>query len=190
MTALSGRPPPALARGAIWDSRGLPRVGTGLPADTLRGMPRRSSVVAGFLIASLALAAAEQDAPSRPDGGPGEQVIIARANAARDSWWAYRALEKPVAPAVRDAAWVRNEIDRFILAPIEAAGLAPAPEASRETLIRRATYDLTGLPPTPEEVAAFVADRSPDAYERLDDRLLSSPHYGEKWARHWLDLVR
>ena len=122
--------------------------------------------------------------------GLSEDTIVQRATAARDSWWAYRELRKPAAPEVRDAAWCRNEIDRFILARIEQKGLRPAGEADREALIRRASFDLTGLPPSPEEVASFVADRSPDAYERLVDRLLASPHYGEKWARHWLDLVR
>jgi hypothetical protein len=123
-------------------------------------------------------------------GGLSEDTIIRRATTARESWWAYRPLAKPAAPAMRDAAWARNDIDRFILAKLEAKGLAPAPEADRATLIRRASFDLTGLPPTPEELDAFVADESPDAYERLIDRLLASPHYGEKWARHWLDLVR
>jgi hypothetical protein len=85
---------------------------------------------------------------------------------------------------------VRNAIDAFVLARLEKAGLHPAPEADRRTLIRRVTFDLTGLPPTPEEVAAFVADTSPDAYERLVDRLLASLHYGERWAQHWLDVVR
>ena len=139
-------------------------------------------------------------APLRDDDKPAaekglsEDTVVRRATAARDSWWAYRELAKPAAPRVRDevrgAAWVRNDIDRFILARIEAKGLRPATELSREALIRRASYDLTGLPPTPEETAAFVADQSPDAYERLIDRLLASPHYGEKWARHWLDIVR
>ena len=127
-----------------------------------------------------------------------DELLVQKATAARDSWYAYQELIKPAAPAVRDGAWCRNDIDRFILAPIEASGeaagasaaLHPAPQASRETLIRRATYDLTGLPPTPEEVDAFVKDPSTDAYERLVDRLLASPHYGEKWARHWLDLMR
>ena len=119
-----------------------------------------------------------------------EATILARAKAARDSWWAYKALEKPAAPAVRDAAWCRSDIDRFILARLEERGLKPAPEADRAALIRRASFDLTGLPPTPAEVDAFVADRAPDAYERLVDRLLASPHYGEKWGRHWLDLMR
>ncbi|MEI7878976.1 MAG: DUF1549 domain-containing protein, partial [Planctomycetota bacterium] len=135
-----------------------------------------------------------------------DELLVQKATAARDSWYAYQELVKPAAPVVRDGAWCRNDIDRFILAPIEAAGeaagkaegkgagasaaLHPAPQASRETLIRRATYDLTGLPPTPEEVDAFVKDPSADAYERIVDRLLASPHYGEKWARHWLDLMR
>ena len=84
----------------------------------------------------------------------------------------------------------RNEIDHFIQATLAAKGLAPSPEADRRTLIRRATYDLTGLPPTAEEVDAFLADTSPNAFEVLIDRLLQSPHYGEHWGRHWLDVVR
>ncbi len=119
-----------------------------------------------------------------------EETIIKRAEAARDSWWAYKELVAPAVPAVRNDAWCRSDIDRFLLAKLEAKGLVPAPEADRVALIRRAALDLTGLPPTPEEIDAFVADASPDAYERLLDRLLASPHYGEKWGRHWLDLVR
>ena len=91
---------------------------------------------------------------------------------------------------MKDRSGIRNPIDAFILARLEAEGLRPAPEADRVTLIRRLTYDLTGLPPTPEEVDAFLADAAHDAYERLVDRLLASPQYGEHWARHWLDLVR
>src|SRR5262245_54044387 len=86
--------------------------------------------------------------------------------------------------------WSRNPIDRFVLQGLLDKGLTPAPEADRRSLIRRATFDLTGLPPTPEEIATFLADQSPDAYERLIDRLLASPRYGQRWARHWLDLVR
>jgi hypothetical protein len=93
-------------------------------------------------------------------------------------------------PRVRDAAWVRTPIDAFVLAALEAKGLAPAAEAPKETLLRRASLDLTGLPPSPEEVDAFLADRSPRAFEGAVDRLLASPHYGERWARHWLDLAR
>ncbi|MFG0260037.1 MAG: DUF1549 domain-containing protein, partial [Phycisphaerales bacterium JB041] len=107
-----------------------------------------------------------------------------------DSSWSYEPIVRPAVPVVRDRAWVQNSIDAFVLARLEDAGLRPAAAADRRTLIRRATYDLTGLPPTPEEVRAFVEDESPDAYERLVDRLLASPHYGEKWGRHWLDLVR
>ena len=89
-----------------------------------------------------------------------------------------------------DANWARNPIDRFIQATLAKHGLSPAPEADRRTLIRRLSFDLTGLPPARDEVAAFLADPAPDAYERLVDRLLASPRYGERWARHWLDLVR
>ena len=104
--------------------------------------------------------------------------------------WAFQPVRRPAVPAVKDGAWPRNPVDSFVLARLEAKGLRPNPPASRRELIRRAYYDLTGLPPTPAEVEAFVADPRPDAYERLLDRLLESPHYGETWGRHWLDLVR
>ena len=104
--------------------------------------------------------------------------------------WAYVKPVRPGAPKVKNRAWVRNTIDRFVLARLEREGLEPSPEASRETLIRRLTLDLIGLPPTPGEVDAFVEDQRPLAYERLVDRLLSSPRYGERWARPWLDLAR
>ena len=86
--------------------------------------------------------------------------------------------------------WARNPIDRFILARLEQAGLAPSPEADPATLLRRVSLDLIGLPPSPDEIDAFLADRSPDAYERAVDRLLASPHFGERWARPWLDQAR
>ncbi|NDC53068.1 MAG: DUF1553 domain-containing protein [Planctomycetia bacterium] len=104
--------------------------------------------------------------------------------------WAFVAPRRPAPPEVRQAAWVRNPIDRFVLAKIEAAGLAPAPEAERATLIRRLYADLVGLPPAPGEVDAFVADERPEAYEILVDRLLASPHYGERMALPWLDAAR
>jgi hypothetical protein len=104
--------------------------------------------------------------------------------------WAYTTPRKPPLPAVRDRSWVINPIDAFVLARLEAQGLAPGRRADRLTLLRRVTFDLTGLPPTPAEQEAFLADDAPDAYERLVDRLLASPHYGERWAHHWLDLVR
>jgi cytochrome c553 len=105
-------------------------------------------------------------------------------------FWSFRPVVRPEAPKVRDAAWVRNPIDAFVLAGLEEKGFAPAPAADKAQLLRRAYYDLTGLPPTPAEVDAFLADASPDAYEKVVDRLLASPRYGEKWGRHWLDLVR
>ncbi len=104
--------------------------------------------------------------------------------------WAYVRPVRPSLPEVKDVAWVRNTIDRFVLERLEQEGLEPSPEASRETLIRRLTLDLIGLPPTPEEVDAFVEDERPLAYERLVERLLASPRYGERWARPWLDLAR
>jgi mono/diheme cytochrome c family protein len=112
------------------------------------------------------------------------------AGAVWQSHWAFRSPLPQQPPAVKNEAWVRNGIDAFILRRLEDARLSPAPPADKLALIRRAYYDLTGLPPTPEEVDAFVADTSADAYEKLVDRLLASPHYGEKWGRHWLDLVR
>ncbi len=110
------------------------------------------------------------------------------ANAAKH--WAYQPVSRPAIPKVKNSAWVRNPIDAFVLAKLEAKGLAPTAPADRVALIRRATYDLTGLPPAPAEVDQFVKDTSPQAYEALLDRLLESPHYGEKWGRSWLDVVR
>jgi hypothetical protein len=104
--------------------------------------------------------------------------------------WAYVKPKRWPLPAVKDLAWARNAIDYFILARLEQEGLKPSPEADRETLIRRVSFDLTGLPPTAQEVDAFLADKSPDAYEKVVDRLLASPHYGEHQARPWLDLAR
>jgi hypothetical protein len=104
--------------------------------------------------------------------------------------WAFAAPVRPSPPAVQKDEWVRNPIDRFVLAKLETEGMSPSPEADRVTLIKRLFIDLTGLPPTPEEVDAFVADTEPDAYERLVDRLLDSPHYGERMALTWLDAAR
>ncbi|HEY7311603.1 MAG TPA: PSD1 and planctomycete cytochrome C domain-containing protein [Gemmataceae bacterium] len=108
----------------------------------------------------------------------------------RGKHWAFQPIRRPTEPAVKNADWCRNPIDRFILARLEKQGIAPSPEADRATLLRRVSLDLTGLPPTPKEIDDFLADRRPDAYERVVDRLLSSPHYGERWGRHWLDLAR
>ncbi len=104
-------------------------------------------------------------------------------------YWAFQPIVKAAVPALENAARVRTPIDSFILAKLRTAGLDFAPEADKRTLIRRVTLDLIGLPPTPEEVDAFLADKAPDAYEKVVDRLLASPAYGERWARHWLDVV-
>jgi hypothetical protein len=104
--------------------------------------------------------------------------------------WAFIPPRRPVPPAVRTPGWVRNPIDRFVLARLEQAGLKPSPEAEPTTLLRRLSLDLVGLPPTPEQVDAFLADRSPDRDERAVDRLMVSPHFGERWARPWLDQSR
>ena len=105
-------------------------------------------------------------------------------------YWAYRPLKRPQVPSVEASALISNPIDAFILAKLEANSLTPATPASKLTLIRRVYYDLTGLPPSPEAVEAFLNDTAPDAYEKRIDKLLKSPRYGEKWGRHWLDLVR
>ncbi len=108
----------------------------------------------------------------------------------RTKHWAYQPPKRPEPPAVKHEAWARNPIDRFVLARLESEGLLPSPETDKATLIRRVTLDLTGLLPTVEEVDAFLADNSPDAYGQVVERLLASPHYGEQWGRHWLDAAR
>lgn len=119
----------------------------------------------------------------------GLRLAPAEEKPAKPEHWSYRPLVQSAAPGVKDAGWGRNPVDAFILAKLESQGMKPSPEADRRTLIRRVYFDLTGLPPTPAEVRAFLDDASPDAYEKLVDRLLASPRYGERWARHWIDLV-
>ena len=121
-----------------------------------------------------------------------DKAAPSKAELAR-SHWAFQSIRKPAVPAVKDAArWAQSDIDRFVLAKLEAAGLAPSPISSRYTLIRRAAFDLTGLPPTSAEVAAFEKDPAPtrEAFAKVVDRLLASPAYGERWGRHWLDVAR
>ncbi len=128
-----------------------------------------------------------------PAGDPPITVAASKVRTITDEdrkWWAYQPLRDVAVPHVDDDAACRNEIDRFIVARLQQQKLSPAPQADRLTLIRRAYFDLIGLPPTPEEIDAFLADPSPDAYDHLIDRLLDDPRYGERWARHWLDLVR
>jgi hypothetical protein len=136
------------------------------------------SAIAIVVLAAIAAIAAE--IPEAPLGTykPAER-----------KFWAFQARRDVAPPALRDA-WVATPVDAFILQGLQKAGLKPAPEADRITLIRRVTYDLHGIPPTPAEIDAFIQDKSPKAWEHLVDRLLASPHYGEQWGRHWLDVVR
>ena len=117
-----------------------------------------------------------------PDDAPADVKVATH--------WSYVKPVRPAVPALADLAWVKNPIDSFVLARLRKEDLAPSPEADAETLLRRVSLDLIGLPPTLAEIDAFLADRSPEAYEKVVDRLLASPHYGERWARPWLDLAR
>src|ERR1051325_11185480 len=126
-------------------------------------------------------------------GAPDPRVATAAEKAWSDAskkHWAWQPVSKPAVPEVKDASWPKTPIDNFILAKLEEKELKPNPPADKRTLIRRATFDLIGLPPTAEEVEAFVKDESPDAFAKVVDRLLASPHYGERWGRHWLDVAR
>ena len=143
-------------------------------------LPRlRWVVLAASLFVGITVASAAADDKAAPASAGTSELL-----------WSVRPVVRPALPLVKDGAWVRSPVDRFILSGLEAKSWAPAAPAARDRLVRRVYFDLWGLPPSPEDVGAFVADASPDAYERLIDRLLASPHYGERWARYWLDLVR
>jgi cytochrome c553 len=133
----------------------------------------------------------EIDAPW-PDVKPGAEAASVPGDLTDEekSFWSFRPLARPDVPKPIDAEWARTDIDRFVKAKLENEGLEPVSRASRHDLIRRVSFDVTGLPPSPEEVEAFVNDESADAYEKVVDRLLASPHYGEFWGRHWLDVAR
>ncbi len=141
------------------------------PSGKLADGPRETLVAWGKAGAPWPKAAAKPAAPSA-------------------KFWAFQLPKLPAAPAVRTKSWGTSPIDRFVLAKLEPSGLKPAPAADKRTLLRRATFDLTGLPPTPAEVDAFLKDTKPGAFERVIDRLLASPAYGERWGRHWLDVAR
>ncbi len=183
----------------------------------LQGGDRGPALVAGKPEASLLIQAVRyQDQPRMPPKGkladrdidvlvswvrrrspwPGTPAPVLPMDAGfkitekQRQFWSFQPVKPVAIPAVRDTAWVRSPIDRFILASLEAKGITPAAPADRRTLLRRVTFDLTGLPPTPAESDAFLADDSPQAWARVVDRLLASPQYGERWGRHWLDVVR
>ncbi|GBD35388.1 hypothetical protein HRbin36_00500 [bacterium HR36] len=192
---------------------GLRTQKSGLRVDTVaflrKGGSRGPAIVPGNSKGSLlvqALSSQSDDPPRMPFGKKpltAEQIaVIAQwidqgAKAPEQerpddgrSHWAFRPPVRPPVPAVRNRAWLRNAIDAFILARLEAENIAPSPEADKITLARRVYLDLNGLPPSPVELEAFLHDSRPDAYERLVERLLASPHYGERWGRHWLDVAR
>jgi hypothetical protein len=183
----------------------------GLRLDTrehvLKGGTRGAAVVAGSGESLLLKVVRHEAGPLKMPPGPkmkdAEIAVLAQwvqmgapwgagviSQAKQEKYWAFVAPVRPATPAVKNAGWVRSPIDAFVLAGLEAKGLAPAKAADKRTLIRRATYDLTGLPPTPAEVRAFLDDTSADAFAKVVDRLLESPRYGERWARHWLDVAR
>jgi hypothetical protein len=130
-----------------------------------------------------------------PDPRLDDTVAVVKARSEIDwvkarEFWSLQPLSHPPPPAVQDSSWPANPIDNFVLARLESSKLTPAVDADKRTLIRRATFDLIGLPPSPEEVAAFLADSAPEAFATVVDRLLESPQYGERWGRHWMDVVR
>lgn len=176
--------------------------------DLLKGGESGTAIVPGKPDESLLIEVVSGDEPSMPEGGnplTPRQISTLRkwiANGARwpegvvlkedrGNWWSLKPLTKPELPNVdsKDSNRIRTPIDRFVLAKLKEKGLHLSPEADRRTLIRRLTYDLHGLPPTPEEIKTFINDPDPHAYEKLINRLLDSPRYGERWARHWLDVV-
>jgi hypothetical protein len=110
--------------------------------------------------------------------------------AEQKAFWSFQPIRNHPIPTIQQRDWPQSPVDAFVLEKLEAAGLSPAPPADKRTWLRRITYDLIGLPPQPEEISAFLADRSENAFEVVVDRLLSSPHYGERWGRHWLDVAR
>jgi hypothetical protein len=182
-------------------------------AATLKGGDTGPALVAGSAEKSLLLKAVsykDEDLKMPPDNkrlsaeqvavleqwiksgayDPREGKALGPDKDAAQRHWAFQAVQRPPVPTLKQPAWVRSPADAFVLAALEAKGLSPSPEADRATLLRRVSYDLHGLPPTPSELEAFLRDVSPGAYERAVDRMLASPRFGERWGRHWLDVAR
>jgi hypothetical protein len=176
-----GKSGPAVVPGKPDESRLLDRVAAGTMPPRKAGKPLSAAEVAG-------LAAWVRDGAPWPDGRVLSPFELTTDRRAGYDWWSLQPLPHVAPPS--PGAEARNPIDAFVVAELRRHGLTLAPPADRATYLRRVKYDLLGLPPTPEEIDAFVADPAPDACERLVDRLLASPHYGERWARHWLDVVR
>ena len=168
------------------------------PYMPMQGDPLTETEI-GLVRKWIEMGAAWPDDPKEPDAEKARQTRLAALKKFEDrrvitdddrKWWSFQKPVRPDVPAVRNNALVWNPIDAFVASGLEAKGLQPAPLASRRTLIRRVYFDLIGLPPRPDEVEAFVNDKSPDAWRKLVDRLLDSEHYGERWGRHWLDVAR
>jgi hypothetical protein len=212
-SAFAGRVAPLLRQRCVACHDGQKKRG-GLDLSTRAGLVAGGksgpAVVPGKAGQSLLLQKVNGPAPRMPKQGPkltAEDVatlarwidagapwpdgltIAAEKRPSGGDWWSLRPLSRPALPAVRGVAWVRTPVDAFVLAGLEARGLRPSPPADRLTLLRRATFDLHGLPPTPAEVEAFLEDDRPGAYAAVIERLLASPRYGERWGRHWLDVV-
>ncbi|HEV2207626.1 MAG TPA: PSD1 and planctomycete cytochrome C domain-containing protein [Verrucomicrobiae bacterium] len=146
-------------------------------------MPPKGRKLPDTVIADL-VAWVQMGAPDPRAGGAPKQW------ADKAHWWAWQPLKEPPVPQVQDSSWSKTPVDNFILAKLDEKGLKPNPPADKRTLLRRATFDLIGLPPTEQEIQNFLNDDSPDAFAKVVDRLLASPHYGERWGRHWLDVAR
>ena len=180
---------PAIVPGKPEESLLLAAVGY---ADDRVQMPPDGKLSAAEIksLSEWVMQGAPWPAAGAPAGAPVARAAPRRITDADRAHWAFQPVHDEAPPEVADEAWPRGAIDRFILARLEAAGLPPVEPADKRTLLRRATFDLTGLPPTPEEMEDFLADESPEAFETVIERLLASPQYGERWGRHWLDVVR
>ena len=180
---------PAIVPGKPEESLLLAAVGY---ADDRVQMPPDGKLSAAEIksLSEWVMQGAPWPAAGAPAGAPVARAAPRRITDADRAHWAFQPVHDEAPPEVADEAWPRGAIDRFILARLEAVGLPPSEPADKRTLLRRATFDLTGLPPTPEEMEDFLADESPEAFETVIERLLASPQYGERWGRHWLDVVR
>jgi hypothetical protein len=194
--------------GLVLDSRAGVQKGGDTGAAITPGDPEASLLIQAIRHTDAELAMPKKKLPASviadleawvkmgaPDPRTEDTVATAQAKSAIDwnkarEWWSFRPLATPAVPTVKQKRWPANDVDRFILARFEEKKLKPAADADKRILIRRATFDLIGLPPTPEEVEAFLADKSDKAFAKVVDRLLASPHYGERWGRYWLDVVR